>query len=167
MYQLFLSILFLLETITTEQQRPYRYIKTDDGSFPVFKTSKGKDMILIKRDLWNDMVFGTRYSFKHLKDTTALHACIEISSRSSHCLGGIGFRCSIYDCASRMKENEFVVDGLNRICSVMILAYNSSTVKLIFLNRVDWADLADTFNIDPHDKNNDPFDSIAEPGISE
>ncbi|MEP7164323.1 MAG: hypothetical protein ABI741_06500 [Ferruginibacter sp.] len=117
-------------------------ILTEDGVFTVSQTVDGKDMICFNIHLWDDMVKGTKYSSKNLCTLRAKKACIEIANKNQlQCKAGAGFRCGIFDCLDPLQTIPALVNRSSRICSVIIQKQDSTTIKLIFLDIVDWQSL--------------------------
>lgn len=117
-------------------------IVTDDGIFSVSQTDDGKDMISFNITLWNDMVKGTKFVSKNLNALSKKKICIHISNKHCmHCTAGIGFRCGIFDCVNLLDRIPAIVNNENRICSIKIIQQDTATVKLIFLDKVDWYSL--------------------------
>jgi hypothetical protein len=58
-----------------------------------------------------------------------------------HCTAGIGFRCGIFSCIGLLDRLPVKVNNENRICSVIIQKPDAFTVKIIFLDKVDWYSL--------------------------
>lgn len=99
-------------------------------------------MILLDISLWNDMVTGTKFGFENKADGCTKQACIEIANRNQlHCKAGIGFRCGIFDCSRKHSLASISVNNCNRVCSVIIKKQNYYTVKIIFIDKVDWSSL--------------------------
>ncbi len=117
-------------------------IRTDDGVFTVSQTATGEDMVCINSVLWNEMVAGTKYCSVNLMSFRKKTICIEIANKKQlHCKAGIGFRCGIFDAGDMKKNIHNVVNHSNRICCVMIQLQDTNTVKIIFLDEVDWDSL--------------------------
>ena len=118
-------------------------ILTESGIVSVSKTGDGKDMILFTKSMWDEMQKGTRYTSGNFCPATALQFCMEITAKKNklQCRSGIGFTCSVFDCPDRYKTQPVVIDASNRICSVMIQRPDNNTVKLIFLDKVNWESL--------------------------
>ena len=132
-------IFCLYTTFSFGQNDVQKSILTDDGIFTVSKTETGKDMLLINADLWNDMVKGTKFIFEKIAGCCPAKAFIQIANKKLCFKTGIGFRCSITDRTA--EPCSVLVNNLNRICSVVIERQDINTVKIIFLDNVDWASL--------------------------
>lgn len=117
-------------------------ILTEDGIFTVSHTEDGKDMICLNVYLWDDMIKGTKYTSPNLVATSTKKVCIQIANKKVlHCRSGIGFRCGIFDHPNKLKNTGTLVNNVNRICSVSIQKQDAGTIKIIFLDKVDWLSL--------------------------
>jgi hypothetical protein len=117
-------------------------VVTDDGLFTVSQTTTGNDMVCFPVNLWNDMVKGTKYSSENLPLFRGKIIFLEIADKKKlHCKTGVGFRCGIFDAGDEKKNFRIVVNHANRKCSVMIQLQDTNTVKIIFLDEVDWESL--------------------------
>jgi len=136
-----LFIFYNIPTFLFAQYDNQFSIGTDDGVFTVSKTNDGKDMILFPVDIWDNMVKGTRYISRNIDVIEKERICIQLSNKKyRQCRGGIGFRCGIFNCF-RPGRLAVAVNNENRICSVMIRKPDAFTVKVVFLDNVDWYDL--------------------------
>lgn len=117
-------------------------IYTEDGIFTVSKTGEGKDMIRLSISLWDDMVKGTKYNSRNLVLFKEKMFFIEIANKKQwHCNKGIGFRCGIFDRPANLKNIPATVNHANRICTATIQKQDSCTVRIIFLDNIDWDSL--------------------------
>ena len=117
-------------------------ILTESGIVTVSKTGDGKDMILFTTAIWDEIQKNTKFTSNNFCEKTPLQFCIEIADKDKfQCRSGIGFSCSVFDCPERSNSKAVVVDTSNRICSVMLQRLNCDTVKLIFLDKVNWKNL--------------------------
>ncbi len=144
---------FLLISIVTmlsppEQDDLQRNIQTENGTFILHKTAAGNDMILMSALQWDAMVAGTKYISQHLSFESPRKICIEIAGKQQgQCKTGIGFSCSIFDCGFFHKPFLRLVNNENRICSVTAIKQGNATVKIIFLDKVDWQSLQNISSI--------------------
>ena len=117
-------------------------ILTEDGVFTISHTPDGKEMIFLNVYLWDDMVKGTKYTSQHLTRSSAKKICIEIANKKQGlCKTGIGFRCGIFDQPDKLINKPALVNYANRFCSAMVLKQDTYTIKIIFLDKVDWLSL--------------------------
>jgi hypothetical protein len=144
---------FLLISIVAMLSRPeqddlHRRIETDDGTFILHKTAAGNDMISMSALQWDAMVGGTKYISQHLSFTSPRKICIEIAGKKrGQCKTGIGFSCSIFDCGLIDRQMLCMVNNENRICSVTVIKQSNATVKIIFLDKVNWQSLQNISSI--------------------
>jgi hypothetical protein len=116
-------------------------VLTDDGIITISKTCNGNDAIMLNIQAWDAMVKGTKYESANLCAVASKKACLEISNKTqNHCRSGIGFRCGIFDCNGHMPG---LVNKENRICAVDIQKQDAFTIRIIFLDKVDWISLRD------------------------
>lgn len=117
-------------------------INTSYGMFSISKTNNGKDKLIFKRSVWDEMQKGTMFTSDKLSNNTTIQFCIEITRKELfQCRSGIGFSCSVFNCPERKKSKPLKVDAQNRICSVLLQKVDSNTVCLIFLDEVNWKSL--------------------------
>lgn len=142
-YQLLFLIISTCSSFNSFAQADLpKNILIESGIVTVSKTSDGKDMILFTKIMWDEMQKGTRYTSGNFCQATTLQFCMEITAKNKlQCRSGIGFACSVFDCPDRDKTQPIVIDASNRICSVMIQRPDNNTVKLIFLDKVNWESL--------------------------
>ena len=129
--------LFLLAQYDTQTS-----ILTEDGIFTVSQTADGKDMIFFHIHLWDNMVKGTKYTSDNLILFQTTRVCIQIAKKIQlHCKAGIGFRCGIFDCVNDPKKIPSKINASNRVCSATMQKTDKTTIKIIFLDKVDWLSL--------------------------
>jgi len=139
---IFLCFLDLLPFFIAAQSDLQTSISTDDGVFTISQTAQGKDMILFSAALWDDMVKGTKYVSTNLASSITVKVYVEIANKKQlHCKAGAGFRCGIFDCNNKLNNNPGIIDRTNRLCSVMLQKQDDFTIKMIFLDKVDWQNL--------------------------
>jgi hypothetical protein len=137
-----LYLLFPASYFSFAQEDTQTSFITEDGIFTVSQTPKGKDMILCRVEIWDEMVKGTKYMSDYLSKDRTYKACIHISNKKQmQCKRGIGFRCGIFDCLPECKSHTAVIDAANRICPVTIQKNAGGTVTVFFLNSVNWNSL--------------------------
>ena len=138
----FFYVLWITPLFSPAQNDVQTSIITDDGIFTVSQTDDGKDMILFNIALWDDMMKGTKYVSKNPAISKPVHICIEIAGKKKmHCGAGIGFRCGIYDCNCYSNTKPVIINNTNRVCSAMIQKQDPCTMKIIFLDNMDWCSL--------------------------
>lgn len=144
MYKKIISSLLLMTSACYCFSQPDKQLNivTSAGVFAVSKNIDGKDMIMFKKEDWDKMQYGTKYTSDNLYANKPMRFCMEISNKHLfQCKSGIGFECSVFDCATTKVDLKKTVDHSNRICNVLLKKENEYTVKLIFLNTVNWNDL--------------------------
>jgi hypothetical protein len=120
-------------------------IVTDVGILTVSQTVDGFDMIVLSVSVWNKMAAGTSYTSNRLNDSQSVACYIEIASKETgYCRKGIGFACSIFPCPANIAHYPLRVNDKNRFCRVLLQRDAAATVRMIFLDVVDWQDLAKT-----------------------
>lgn len=123
----------------------HQSILTDIGILTVSQTMDGMDMIVLPANAWNKMAVGTSFTSNRLTDSQAVTCYIEIASKEKgRCRKGIGFACSIYPCTANAIDYPLRVNDKNRFCRVMLQRDGAASVRIIFLDEVDWQDLANT-----------------------
>ncbi len=137
-----LCVCFIIPFFLFAQYDTQTSILTEEGIFTVSHTEYGKDMVCFNVYLWNDMMKGTKYTSPNLAGLSAKKVCIQITNKKErHCRSGIGFRCGIFDQSYKLTNETTLVNGSNRICSAIIQKQDTGTVKIIFLDKVDWLSL--------------------------
>lgn len=137
-----LCVCFIIPLFLFAQYDTQTSILTEDGIFTVSHTEDGKDMICFNVYLWDDMMKGTKYTSQNLIQSSAKKVCIQMSNKKElHCRSGIGFRCGIFDQPNKLKNTVALVNSSNRICLVSIQKQDAGTIKIIFLDKVDWLSL--------------------------
>jgi hypothetical protein len=120
-------------------------ILTDLGIVTVSQTHEGLDLVILPANIWKTMASGTSCACDRLIDSQAIYCYIEIASKEKgHCRKGIGFACSIYPCPANAIDYPLRVNDKNRFCRVMLQRDGAASVRIIFLDEVDWQDLANT-----------------------
>lgn len=139
---IFMIGFILIETSVHAQQDIQFSLQTDAGIFTVSKNSDNKDFLLMSIATWNKIVAGTKYISSELPDNKSLFFCMEIAnSKNGFCNKGIGFGCSVFDCANYRKTTVQQVNSHNRLCVVEVTKMSGNSVRLVFNDNVDWDSL--------------------------
>lgn len=137
-----LYLLLLAPYFSFAQEDTQTSFITEDGIFTVSQTPQGKDMIFCRIEIWDEMVKGTKYMSDNLSVNRTYKACIHISNKKQmNCKSGIGFRCGIFNCLHESKSHNAVIDAANRACPVTIQKNTGGTVRIVFLNKLNWNSL--------------------------
>lgn len=142
-FKLLFAVLLSAATHTSSAQHSiHKNSSTANAVFSISKTSKGKDKILFKRSVWDEMQKGTMFTSDNFLKNKPIQFCIEITNKEIfQCRTGIGFSCSVFNCRERIGSRPLKVDAQNRICSVLLQKIDKNTVCLVFLDEVNWESL--------------------------
>jgi len=139
---LFAALLSTAMHTSSAQHSIHKNSSTANAVFSISKTSNGKDKILFKRSVWDEMQKGTMFTSDNFLNNKPIKFCIEITNKELfQCRSGIGFSCSVFNCPERIGSQPLKVDAQNRICSVLLEKKDKYTVCLVFLDEVDWESL--------------------------
>ena len=138
----FLLLIMITPLASFSQAGTKNFVVTAKGTVSVDKNDLGRDMIRFSKTEWDTMQQGTKYISSNLPVGASLEFCIEIANKHEfQCRTGVGFECSVFDCGIDANRSARIIDHSNRVCSVRLEWENDHTVKLIFLDEVQWNDL--------------------------